>query len=100
MLAEDRKQLAATASVTSVAIFGAAIALTAKASELLPLLGFVPWARWGAWLGLVAGVLGLLTVVVAARQQHLPRSRRIGFALAGLAALSLAVFLYCWDLGP
>jgi hypothetical protein len=92
--------LAATASVASIAIFAAAITLTTKASELLPLLGFVPWARWGAWLGLVAGVLGLLTVVVAVRSQHVPRSRRLGFALTGLAALSLALFLYCWDLGP
>jgi hypothetical protein len=92
--------LSATTAVAAVAIFGAAIALTAKTSELLPLFGFVPWARWGAWLGLVAGVLGLLTVVVAVRQRRLPRSRMLGFVLTGLAALSLALFLYRWDLGP
>jgi hypothetical protein len=86
--------------VAAVAILGAAIALTAKTSELLPLFGFVPWARWGAWLGLVAGLLGLFTVVVAFRQQRLPRSRVLGFALTGLAAFSLGLFLYSWDLGP
>jgi pimeloyl-ACP methyl ester carboxylesterase len=92
--------LSATVSVAAVAIIAAAIALTAKTSELLPVFGFVPWARWGAWLGLAAGVLGLLTVVVALGQQRLPRSRILGFALTGLAALSLAVFLFSWDLGP
>jgi hypothetical protein len=84
--------------VASVGIFGLAIALTARTSELLPLFGFVPWARWGAWLGLVAAVLGLLTVVVALRQQRLPRSRAIGFVLTGLAALGLGLFLLTWDL--
>jgi hypothetical protein len=39
-------------------------------------------------------------VVVALRQQRLPRSRVIGFVLIGLAALGLGLFLYMWDLGP
>jgi len=92
--------LSATTSVAAVGILGGAIAVTAKTSELLPLFGFVPWARWGAWLGFAAGVLGLITVVVAFRQQRLPRSRVIGFALTGIAALGLGLFLYSWDLGP
>jgi pimeloyl-ACP methyl ester carboxylesterase len=92
--------LAATASVAAAAVLGAAIAMTAQASELLPLFGFVPWARWGAWLGLVAGVFGLLTVVVAVRWPGLARSRVLGFALTGFAALGLSLFLYTWDLGP
>ena len=92
--------LSATTSVASVATLGAAIAVTAQASELLPAFGFVPWARWGGWLGLVAGVLGLLTVIATLRAPRLPRSRAIGFALTGFAALGLALFLYTWDLGP
>ncbi|MCU0990316.1 MAG: hypothetical protein MUE63_12210 [Xanthomonadales bacterium] len=45
-------------------------------------------------------MFGLLTVAVAIRQQRLPRSRVFGLVLTGLAALSLSVFLYRWDLGP
>lgn len=92
--------LSATTAVAAVAVLGAALAMTAKTSEMLPLFGLAPWARWGAWLGLAAGVLGLLTVVVAIRQQRLPRSRMLGLVLTGLAAFSLALFLYRWDLGP
>jgi len=39
-------------SVASVAILGAAAFLTHEQSEILPLCGFVPWARRGGWLGL------------------------------------------------
>jgi pimeloyl-ACP methyl ester carboxylesterase len=92
--------LASAVSVASLATFGAAVAMTMEVSELLPLFGFAPLARWGAWLGLAAGVLGLLTVVVAVRTRNLPYSRLIGFALTGFAALSLGLFLYTWDLGP
>jgi hypothetical protein len=92
--------LAATASVSAAAVLGAAIAVTARTSELLPLFGFVPWARWGAWLGLAAGVFGLLTLIVAVRWPGLARSRVLGFVLVGFAALGLSLFLYSWDLGP
>lgn len=92
--------LSATTAVAAAGILGAAVAITMKTSELLPLFGFVPWARWGAWAGLAAGVLGLLTVVLVVRQRRLPRSRVFGFALTGFAALGLSLFLYTWDLGP
>jgi hypothetical protein len=39
-------------------------------------------------------------VIVAIRQQRLPRSRVVGFALTGFAALGVGLFLYSWDLGP
>lgn len=92
--------LAATLSVAAVAVLGAAVALTAQTSELLPLFGFVPWARWGAWLGFAAGVVGLLTLIVAVRWPGLQRSRVLGYALTGLAAFALGLFLYLWDLRP
>jgi hypothetical protein len=82
---------------------GAAIAVTAEASEMMPLFGFVPWARYGAWCGLAAGLLGLLTLLAtyrARREQGLPGSRTIGFTLTGAAAVSLSAFMLYWGLGP
>jgi pimeloyl-ACP methyl ester carboxylesterase len=95
--------LAATMSVASVAVLGAAAFLTHEQSEMLPLFGFVPWARWGAWLGLAAGLLGVLTLVAVARlrrTQSPQRSALLGFALSGAAALSLSIFLTTWGLSP
>jgi hypothetical protein len=70
---------------------------------MMPLFGFVPWARYGAWCGLAAGALGLLTLLAtyrARREQGLPGSRFVGFTLTGIAALSLSIFMLVWDLGP
>jgi hypothetical protein len=95
--------LSATVSVAAVGTLGAAIAMTADASELLPVFGFVPWARYGAWAGLLAGVLGLATLLAAvrARRQHgLPGSPLLGFVLTGLAAIGLSSFMLTWGLGP
>jgi hypothetical protein len=95
--------LAATVSVAAVATLGAAIAVTVKASELLPIFGFVPWARYGAWAGLLAGVLGLITVIAAFRARRvvgLPGSPLLGFVLTGLAAIGLSSFMLFWGLGP
>jgi pimeloyl-ACP methyl ester carboxylesterase len=95
--------LAATASVAAVGILGAAVAATLEASEMLVLFGFMPWARYGAWAGLAAGVLGLLTLLAtyrARREQGLPGSRTVGFALTGLAAIGLSAFMLFWGLGP
>jgi pimeloyl-ACP methyl ester carboxylesterase len=95
--------LAATASVAAVGIMGAAAAITAEASEMMPLFGFVPWARYGAWCGLAAGFLGLLTLLAtyrARREQGLPGSRVVGFTLTGIAALGLSAFMLFWDLRP
>ena len=92
--------LSAAVSVATLVTFGVAVAMTLQVSQLLPLLGFAPLARWAAWLGLAAGAVGLLTVVVAVRTRNLPYSTLIGFALTGFAALGLGLFLYTWDLGP
>lgn len=95
--------LAATASVAAVGVLAAAIAMTAEASEIMPLFGFVPWARYGAWCGVAAGVLGLLTLLAtyrARRERGLPGSRAAGFALTGIAAMSLSAFMLFWGLGP
>lgn len=95
--------LTAAVSVASVTVLGAAVGVTAKASEMLPAFGFVPWARWGAWAGLMAGLLGLITLLAtfrARRRVGLPGSPMLGFVLTGFAALGLASFLLAWGLRP
>ena len=95
--------LAALLSLVSVSILGAAVAVTADSSELLLIFGLVPWAQYGAWIGLLAGVLGVITVGATVRAQRrvaLPIGTLLGFLLTGGAAVSLSVFLIYWDLRP
>jgi hypothetical protein len=92
--------LAATLSVLSVAVFGAAIAVTVEQSELLILFGLVPWARFGAWLGLLAGLAVIIATVRAQREWALPPGSLLGFLATGTAAVSLSAFLLAWGLGP
>lgn len=90
-------------AVTAIVTLGAAAAVTAEASELLLAFGLVPWARFGAWLGLLAGVLGILTVVMVIRTQasyRLPIGTLLGFLLTGAAAAGLAGFILSWGLSP
>ncbi len=77
------------------------MAVTAEASEMLLIFGLVPWAQYGAWLGLVAGVLGLVTLLAtinARRHGPLPIGTLLGFLLTGTAALGIEQ-LYA-DVGP
>jgi pimeloyl-ACP methyl ester carboxylesterase len=95
--------LAATSSVVSTAIIGAAFAATAEASELLLIFGLVTWARYGAYLSLfaiAAGIAALFTTIGARREFKLPISSMLGFMLTGLAAVGLGAFMMVWGLSP
>jgi hypothetical protein len=95
--------LSATVSIVAAGIIGGAMAVTAEASEMLLIFGLVPWAQYGAWLGLVAGVLGLVTLLAtinARRHGPLPIGTLLGFLLTGTAALGLSSFMLMWGLGP
>jgi pimeloyl-ACP methyl ester carboxylesterase len=95
--------LSATVSIAAIGIIGGAMAVTAETSELLIFFGLVPWAQYGAWLGLLAGVLGLatlLTTLNARRQGSLPFGTLLGFVLTGSAAVGLSSFMLMWGLGP
>jgi pimeloyl-ACP methyl ester carboxylesterase len=95
--------LAAFFVVISIAVFGAAIGVTYKASEILLLFGLVPWAKWGALAGLLAGIAGIAAVVRTVRahmSERLPVGTLLGFLLTGLASISMSVFLIAWGLGP
>ncbi len=95
--------LAATSSVVSVAVIGAAFAATAEVSELLLIFGLVTWARYGAYLGLFAaafGIVTLFTTVSARRRFNLPISSSLGFILTGLSAVGMGAFMLVWGLSP
>ena len=71
--------------------------------SLLVIFGLVPWAKVGAWSGLLAGLLGLITLIKtlrAHRENRLPFGTMLGLSLTGAAALALSLFLLSWDLGP
>jgi len=94
--------LAAFLVVLSVVIFGSAIGVTYKASDILLLFGLVPWAKYGALAGLLAGIAGIGAVVLTVRahmSRKLPVGTLLGFLLTGLAAISMSVFLIFWGLG-
>ena len=63
----------------------------------------VGWAAIGAWAGVLAGLLGVLALVLVVRARRrvaLPAGTLIGFVITSLAAVSLSVFLMVWGLGP
>jgi len=95
--------LSATVSIAAGGIIGGAFAVTVEASENLVLFGLVPWAKYGAGLGVLAGVLGLVTLVTAInarRRRSLPIGSLLGFLLTGAAAVGLSSFMLMWGLGP
>jgi pimeloyl-ACP methyl ester carboxylesterase len=90
-------------AMASIVILGIAVATTFEVSEMLLLFGLVPWASYGAWIGLLAGVLGLLTVIMVIRAKArgaLAIGTLIGFLLTGFAAIGLAAFIISWGLSP
>jgi hypothetical protein len=78
-----------------------------QASELSTyalLTGLAPFARMVSWLSVMAAFFGLVAIVQVWRARAARSGLRIGTlagsALTGLAALSLAVFAFAWDLAP
>lgn len=95
--------LTATCSVAAVSIIGGAFVVTAQASELAILFSLVPWAKYGAWLGLIAGVLGIMTLISAFRNKtsySIPSGTMLGYVLTGVAAIGLSSFMFFWELAP
>ena len=94
---------AATFGTASLAIFAAAGIVSYKLSEMLLIFGTVGWGAFGAWAGVLAGLSGLVALVLtvrARRRAALPVGTLAGFLITGLAAVSLSVFLLVWGLGP
>lgn len=94
---------AAFSGTLALAILGAAAGASYALSELLPLFGFVGWGVYGAWFGMLAGLLGLVAVVLTIRARMadgLPFGTLTGFLLTAIAAVGLSTFLIVWGLGP
>jgi len=94
---------AAASGTAALAILGAAAGVSYKLSEILLLFGMVGWAAIGAWAGVLAGLLGVLALVLVVRARRrvaLPAGTLIGFVITSLAVVSLSVFLMVWGLGP
>jgi pimeloyl-ACP methyl ester carboxylesterase len=94
---------AAASGTAALAIFGAAAGVSYELSEMLLAFGMVGWAALGAWAGVLAGLTGVLALVLtvkARRSVALPLGTVAGFVLTGLSAVSLSVFLIVWGLGP
>lgn len=89
--------LSATLHAGGLAVAGV---VSFKLTPILLLFGLVGWARWFAWLGPVAGALGVLALLWAVFGSAAGVARRIGATLVALAAISLAVFGWLWDLWP
>ncbi|MDX1515616.1 MAG: alpha/beta fold hydrolase [Woeseiaceae bacterium] len=94
---------AALLAVVALTVLGIAFAVTFEISEIAPMFGLVPWAWFGAVAGALSGVAGAVTLALTIRShrtQPLPAGTLAGFAITALAAVSLAVLLFVWGLGP
>lgn len=94
---------AAFFGTAALGIFGAAAGVSYELSEMLLAFGMVGWAVPGAWSGVLAGLLGIVALVLAVKARYsnaLPLGTLAGFVMTGLAAVSLSVFLLVWGLGP
>lgn len=119
LLAEDKKALAIPAAWAGLSVIITLLAFlhltllpvgrmidgrdAVDTSELLLVFGLVPWANFGAWGGLLAGLLGLGTLLATIRarlRMTLPIGTLLGLLITGAAAVSLSAFLLAWELAP
>lgn len=94
---------AALAGTVAAAGLGYAVWRTFEASDFLPLMGLLGWARWFVIAGLLSGALGLGALALgfrARRRQSLPIGSLAGLVVTGLAGAALAAFLILNGFNP
>jgi len=95
---------AALSGLGFVGLMGLAGYQASEVSMFALLAGLAPFAGIASWLSVVAALLGLMAIVQVWRARAARHGVRIGtlagVTLTGLAALSLAVFAFAWDLAP
>ncbi len=95
--------LAALCGSAAAVILAAAVGVTYETGTILLLFGLVPWAKFAAYAALLAGILGVATMVLtirARRASKIPLGKVLGLWVTGMAAVTLSVFFLVWDLGP
>jgi pimeloyl-ACP methyl ester carboxylesterase len=96
--------LAALSGLGFAGLMGFAGYQASEVSTYALLTGLAPVASMASWLSVVAGLFGLVAIVAVWRARSARNRLRIGtlagVTLTGLAALSLAVFAFAWDLAP
>ncbi|MEO0696088.1 MAG: alpha/beta fold hydrolase [Pseudomonadota bacterium] len=88
--------LTALAGTVALGGLGYGAYASSEASDFLVLLGFVGWTKWFAALGIVAGLLGALTLFTTLRgrwQGPFPIGTLLGLLLTGFAAIGLSAWL-------
>lgn len=84
-------------------MIGVGAMAASEVSEISLLAGFAPPARLGSVVVMIAGLVGIATIISAFADRGRQRIRlrtTIGLPLVGLAAIILAIFLIRWDLAP
>ncbi|WP_290622010.1 hypothetical protein, partial [Arsukibacterium sp. UBA3189] len=89
--------------LVGVGLIGLGVQAAVEISEVSLIAGFAPPASIGALLVLLAGVMGIATLVLtlkARKTRPLRKRTLIGFVLLGLSAMLLSVIFVCWGITP
>jgi pimeloyl-ACP methyl ester carboxylesterase len=89
--------------IVGVGLIGAGVQAAIEISEVSIIAGFAPPAGLGAMLVLVAGLLGITTLVLtlnAHKDSPLRKRSLLGFVVLGLSAIVLSVIFLMWGITP
>ncbi len=89
--------------LVGVGLIGLGVQAAVEISEVSLIAGFAPPASTGALLVLLAGVMGIATLVLtlkARKTRPLRKRSLIGFVLLGLSAILLSVIFVSWGITP
>jgi hypothetical protein len=89
--------------IVGVGLIGAGVQAAIEISEVSIIAGFAPPAGVGALMVLVAGLMGITTLVLtlnAHKDSPLRKRSLLGFVVLGLSAIVLSVTFLMWGLTP
>ena len=95
--------LVAVLGVAAIAGLGFGVYQSFEASQFVLLAGVVGWTRWFAWIGLAAGFLGGLLLLLTARarlNEPLPIGTLLGLLITGAGGVALAALLLGHGFAP
>ena len=89
--------------LVGVGLIGAGVQAAIELSEVSLIAGFAPLAGAGALLVLLAGLIGIVTLVLTFKthkDKPLRKRSLTGFFLLGLSAIVLSVIFLMWGITP